>query len=118
MTASDRAGDAMRGQKAPAVSFSGPPKIPYPGGCVLEPAPYALEYLLIWPADITVNGKVYPNQKVFPFIRELLANPAAHGMKPADAEAARELYLHLAGMALEAEGGDVAWLEREFKRES
>ena len=64
----------------PAVQFSGPKRIPYPGGCVLEPARYALEYLLIWPADVTVAGKVYPNRKVYEFVRELLADlPALRG---------------------------------------
>lgn len=101
---------------APAVTFPGPPRIPYPGGCVLEPAPYALEYLLMWPADITVKGEVYRNQKVFPFLRGLLADPGAYGLTPEEAAAARDRYLSLAGQALEAEGGDVRWLEREFSR--
>lgn len=99
-----------------AVDFSGPKQIPYPGGCVLEPAPYALEYLLIWPTDITVNGKVYANQKVFPFIQELLADPAQYGITAQEAEAARDQYLELAGQALEQEGGRREWLEKEFKR--
>lgn len=98
------------------VDFPGPKKIPYPGGCVLEPAPYALEYLLMWPADVALNGKVYANQKVFPFIKELLADPGKYGITTQDAEAARERYLTLAGQALEAEGGQREWLEREFRR--
>ncbi|SEJ03820.1 hypothetical protein SAMN04488058_103164 [Deinococcus reticulitermitis] len=101
---------------APAVTFPGPPRIPYPGGCVLEPGPYALEYLLIWPADVTVNGEVYANRQVFPFLRELLADPAAFGLSREEAEAARERFLTLAGQALSAEGGDPAWLRREFDR--
>ncbi len=100
----------------PAVQFSGPRKIPYPGGCVLEPAPYALEYLLKWPADVTVNGTVHRNVEVFPFVRELLADPQQHGLTPQQAHAARDLYLTLAGQALEQEGGQRAWLEREFTR--
>lgn len=99
-----------------AVNFPGPKRVPYPGGCVLEPAPYALEYLLIWPADITVNGRAYPNKQVFPFIRELLADPAKFGITAQDAQAARDRYLELAGQALVAEGGEVAWLEKEFAR--
>ena len=101
---------------SPAVSFSGPKRIPYPGGCVTEPAPYALEYLLKWPADVTVNGEVHPNRQVFPFVRELLADPARFGLTQADAEAARDLFVELAGQALEAEGGDRAWLRWEFGR--
>jgi hypothetical protein len=100
----------------PAVTFPGPKRIPYPGGCVLEPGPYALEYLLKWPADITVNGRVHPNEPVFPFIRSLLAEPDKYGLTPGEAQAARDRYLTLAGQALEQEGGDRAWLTRELDR--
>lgn len=100
----------------PSVSFLSPKKIPYPGGCVLEPAPYALDYLLRWPADITVNGTVHPDEPVYPFIRALLADPERYGVTREVAEAARDRYLSLAGQALSAEGGDPAWLEKEFSR--
>ncbi|WP_034384689.1 hypothetical protein [Deinococcus sp. YIM 77859] len=99
-----------------AVTFPAPGLIPYPGGCVLEPGPYALDYLLRWRADVTVNGEVYPQTPVFPLLRELLANPAAHGLTAAQAQAARDRFLTLAGQALAAEGGDPAWLAREFER--
>lgn len=101
---------------SPAVSFAGPKRIPYPGGCVTEPAPYALDYLLKWPADVTVAGTLHPDVPVYPLIRQLLADPVAHGVTQADAEAARDLYLTLAGQALEQEGGQRAWLEQEFRR--
>ncbi|AIZ45669.1 hypothetical protein QR90_12195 [Deinococcus radiopugnans] len=100
----------------PAVTFPAPRRIPYPGGCVLEPGPYALDYLLSWPAVLTVNRKPYPEQPVYPLIRELLADPAAHGLTLTEAQAARDRFLELAGQALEAEGGDRRWLEREFGR--
>ncbi|WP_288402416.1 hypothetical protein [uncultured Deinococcus sp.] len=100
----------------PAVTFPAPRRIPYPGGCVLEPAPYALDYLLKWPADVTVAGQLHPNTPVFPLLRDLLADPAKYGVTPADAEAARSLFLNVAGQALEQEGGQRAWLEREFAR--
>ncbi|PNY82694.1 hypothetical protein [Deinococcus koreensis] len=99
-----------------AITFPAPPRIPYPGGCVLEPGPYALDYLLKWPADITVNGQLHSGEPVYPFLRSLLADPAAHGVTQADAEAARDRFLNLAGQALQAEGGDPAWLAREFTR--
>ncbi len=99
----------------PAVFFSGPKRIPYLGGCVTEPAPYALEYLLKWPADITVKGKVYENKPVFSFVQELLKEPATYDLTPAEAEAARDLYLDLAGQTLKAEGGNPDWLLKEFK---
>ncbi|MEW6420404.1 MAG: hypothetical protein AB1511_01580 [Deinococcota bacterium] len=98
----------------PAVTFPAPPRIPYPGGCVLEPGPYALDYLLKWPADVTVRGVLYPATPVFPLLRALLANPEAHGLTRAEAEAARDRFLTLAGQALAAEGGDPNWLAREF----
>ncbi len=98
----------------PAVVFPAPPRIPYPGGCVLEPGPYALDWLLKWPAEITVNGVSRPATPVYPFLRALLAEPAAFGVTPAEAQAARDRFLTLAGQALEAEGGQRAWLAREF----
>ncbi|MBB5233453.1 hypothetical protein [Deinococcus budaensis] len=101
---------------APAVSFPAPGRIPYPGGCVLEPGPYALDYLLNWRADVTVRGVSHADTPVFALLRDLLADPAAHGLTPAEAGAARDRFLALAGQALEAEGGDPAWLAREFGR--
>ncbi|WP_272976629.1 hypothetical protein [Deinococcus geothermalis] len=100
----------------PAVTFPAPPRIPYPGGCVLEPGPYALDDLLKWPADVTVRDVLYPATPVFPLLRALLANPEAHGLTRAEAEAARDRFLTLAGQALAAEGGDPQWLAREFAR--
>ncbi|EYB69450.1 hypothetical protein DEIPH_ctg006orf0015 [Deinococcus phoenicis] len=101
---------------APAVTFSGPQRVPYPGGCVLEPGPYALDYLLKWRTAVTVRGTVHPNTPVFAFLRDLLSDPAAYDLTPADAQAARDRFLELAGQALSAEGGDPAWLAREFNR--
>jgi hypothetical protein len=100
----------------PAVIFPAPRRIPYPGGCVLEPAPYALDYLLKWPANVTVADTVYPDTPVFPLLRDLLADPARYGVSAEDAEAAKTLFLETAGQALEQEGGQRAWLEREFAR--
>ncbi|MDL2345201.1 hypothetical protein QOL99_13730 [Deinococcus sp. MIMF12] len=100
----------------PAIAFRAPGRIPYPGGCVLEPGPYALDYLLKWTTDVTVAGTLYPDAPVFGLLRGVLADPAAHGVTPQEAEAARDRFLMLAGQALAAEGGDPAWLEREFAR--
>ncbi|THF88516.1 hypothetical protein E7T09_04745 [Deinococcus sp. KSM4-11] len=100
----------------PAVNFPAPKRIPYPGGCVLEPGPFALDYLLTWPAEVTVHGRPLGTRPVYPFLRALLADPAAHGVTPAEALAARDRFLTLAGQALEAEGGQPSWLEREFGR--
>ncbi|ANE43731.1 hypothetical protein [Deinococcus puniceus] len=99
-----------------AVTFPAPNRIPYPGGCVLEPGPYALDYLLKWRADVIIGGTVHADMPVFPLIRALLADPAAHGVTQAEAEAARERFLEVAGQALTAEGGQLAWLAREFER--
>lgn len=100
----------------PAVTFPAPRRIPYPGGCVLEPGPYALDYLLRWPAAIRVHGRDLGEQPVYPFLKGLLADPAAHGVTTAEAAAARDRFLDVAGQALEAEGGQRAWLVREFGR--
>lgn len=100
----------------PAVTFPAPKRIPYPGGCVLEPGPYALDYLLGWRADVTVGGTLHPDTPVFPLLRELLADPAAHGLSAEQAAAARDRFLEVAGQALAAEGGNPAWLAREFGR--
>ncbi|WP_027461167.1 hypothetical protein [Deinococcus murrayi] len=99
---------------SPTITFAAPGRIPYPGGCVLEPGPYALDYLLGWRTDVTVAGKVHPDAPVFALLREVRADPAAHGVTREDAEAAANRFLTLAGQALAAEGGDPAWLEREF----
>jgi len=100
----------------PAVRFPAPGRIPYPGGCALEPGPYALDFLLKWRADVSVGGARHSGVPVFELLRDLLADPAAHGLTRADAEAARDRFLTLAGQALAAEGGDPAWLAREFGR--
>ncbi|MVN85608.1 hypothetical protein GO986_02390 [Deinococcus sp. HMF7620] len=99
-----------------AVTFPAPGRIPYPGGCVLEPAPHALDWLLNWPADVQVGATLHPATPVFPLLRELLRDPATYGTTLAAAEAAAERFLMLAGQALEAEGGQRAWLERELRR--
>ncbi|GAA5514839.1 hypothetical protein Dcar01_03600 [Deinococcus carri] len=112
----DAAPSAPPAVTRPAVTFPAPRRIPYPGGCVLEPGPYALDYLLKWRADVTVQGEVHPDVPVFPFLRDLLADPAAYDLTPADAVAARDRFLTLAGQALATEGGDPAWLAREFTR--
>lgn len=83
---------------------------------MLEPGPYALDYLLRWPADVTINGQLHADVPVFPLIRQLLSDPASHGLSLEQAQQARDLYLRLAGEALRQEGGDPAWLEREFER--
>jgi hypothetical protein len=102
--------------QAASITFPAPKRIPYPGGCVLEPGPYALDYLLKWRADVSVGGTVHADTPVFPLLRSLLADPQAHGVTQAEAEAARERFLEVAGQALTAEGGQLAWLVREFER--
>ncbi|CAM3180014.1 hypothetical protein DEDE109153_01525 [Deinococcus deserti] len=83
---------------------------------MLEPGPYALDYLLRWTADVTINGQLHADVPVFPLIRQLLSDPALYSLSPGQAQEARDLYLRLAGEALRQEGGNPAWLEREFER--
>lgn len=103
-------------QPSPAITFRAPGRIPYPGGCVLEPGPYALDYLLKWRTDVTVAGTLHPDAPVSSLLREVRADPAAHGVTPGEAEEAVGRFLTMAGQALAAEGGDPGWLEREFAR--
>lgn len=97
-----------------SVEFSGPRQIPYPGGCVLEPGRYALEYLLKWATEIRIGDRVYPDEPVFAFLQRLRAAPEEFGVTPQAAQQAVTRYLELAGQALVAEGGDAAWLAKEF----
>ena len=99
---------------APAIQFPSPQRIPYPGGCVTEPALYALDYLVKWRADVTVGAQMYPQAEVLPLLRAVLQNPAAYGVTGTDAQIAKARFLDQAGQALEQEGGERAWLEREF----
>ncbi|GGJ60789.1 hypothetical protein [Deinococcus aquiradiocola] len=101
-------------QTQDAVRFPSPSIVPYRGGCVTEPAFFALDYLVKWRADVTVGGQAFTDVEVLPLLREVLADPARYGVSAADAEAARERFLDQAGQALVQEGGQRAWLEREF----
>ena len=96
------------------ITFPSPARIPYPGGCVTEPAFFALDYLVKWRADVSIAGKLYPDTEVLPLLKAVLADPQGYGVTQADAQAAREQFLQQAGQALEQEGGQRAWLEREF----
>ena len=98
----------------PVIQVPSPPRIPYPGGCVTEPAFYALDYLLKWRADVTVAGTLHHDTEVLPLLKAVLADPASYAVTAADAQAAREQCLQQAGQALEQEGGQRAWLEREI----
>ena len=99
----------------PAILFAAPGRVPYPGGCVTEPAFFALDYLIRYRADVTVGGVLYPDAEVLPLLRGVLAEPAKYGVTPQAALAARQRFLTQAGQALSAEGGQVAWLEKEFR---
>lgn len=83
---------------------------------MLEPAPYALDYLVKWRGDVVIGDKTYAFVPVLEFVRSLVARPEEYGVTPEQAAQARQSFLTLAGGALEAEGGDVAWLERELQR--
>ncbi|WP_189087605.1 hypothetical protein [Deinococcus ruber] len=98
----------------PAIVVPSPSRIPYPGGCVTEPAFYALDYLLKWRADVTIAGTLHKDTEVLPLLKAVLADPAHYGVTAADAQAARTQFLQQAGQALEQEGGQQAWLEREI----
>lgn len=98
------------------IEFPSPPPPVYPGGCTLEPAPFALDFLVKWRADVRVAGRAFTDVVVLDLLRDVGRDPAAFGVTPDVARGARERFVRLAGQALEREGGDAAWLEREFVR--
>ncbi|AWN23435.1 hypothetical protein DKM44_09505 [Deinococcus irradiatisoli] len=98
----------------PAITFSLPNTVPYLGGCVTEPAFFALDYLVNYRSDMRVGERQLPQVKVLETLQSVLAEPEAYGVSRADAEAARQRFLTQAGQILTAEGGQAAWLEREF----
>ena len=109
MTTSPSATDAIR--------FPSPGITPYKGGCVTEPAFFALDHLVNWKADVTVGGSLHPGAPVLPLLKAVLADPQAYGVSSGDAQAARQRFLDQAGQALVQEGGQRAWLEKEFQDE-
>ncbi|MDO4264119.1 MAG: hypothetical protein Q4C67_07965 [Deinococcus sp.] len=96
------------------ISFPSLPAVPVPRSCSLDPALYALDWVLHWSADIDVAGQLHPATPVFALLRRILHDPAAYGVSPAEAQAAAERFTAQAAAALEAEGGRREWLEREF----
>ncbi len=100
-----------------AVRFPSPGIAPYKGGCVTEPAFFALDYLVNWKADVTVGGTLHADTPVLPLLKAVLADPQAYGVSAGDAQAAKERFLDQAGQTLIQEGGQQAWLEKEFESE-
>ncbi|ADV67356.1 hypothetical protein [Deinococcus maricopensis] len=97
-----------------AIEFPAPGIVPYRGGCVTEPALFALDYLVHWRANVAVRGVVHEDVPVLAFLRDVERAPEAFGVTAAEARVARERFLDGAGQALEAEGGQRAWLAKEF----
>ncbi|MGI8747759.1 MAG: hypothetical protein ACR2J4_05330, partial [Deinococcus sp.] len=77
----------MTSLPTPAISFPSPSIVPYPGGCVTEPAFFALDYLVKWRSDVTVGGEMHRDTPVLPLLRALLADPAGHGVSLEEAQA-------------------------------
>lgn len=96
------------------ISFPSPGIVPYKGGCVTEPAFFALDHLVNWKADVTVAGKLYEQTPVLPLLKAILADPAAYHVTASQASAAQARFLEQAGQTLEQEGGQRSWLEKEF----
>lgn len=96
------------------ISFPSLPAVPVPRSCSLDPALYALDWVLHWAADVEVAGQRHTAAPVFPLLRQILADPAAYGVSPAEAQAAAQRFSAQAGAAVEAEGGRREWVTREF----
>ena len=100
--------------EADSISFPSPGIVPYKGGCVTEPAFFALDHLVNWKADVMVAGQLHKQTPVLPLLKAILANPAAYRVTAGQASAAQARFLEQAGQTLEQEGGQRAWLEKEF----
>lgn len=98
----------------PAVGFAAPPVPQYAGGCSTEPALFALHHLATWRTDVTVHGELYRAVELLAFLKALHADPARYGVTEAEAQAATQRFLAASAPLLEREGGERAWLEREF----
>ncbi|PYE54937.1 hypothetical protein [Deinococcus yavapaiensis] len=97
------------------IEFPSPPIPPNPGGCTLEPAAYALDWLVTkWHATVRVNGEAHERVLVADLLRRISAEPAAFGVNADEARRAVERFVTLGGQVLEREGGSAAWLAREF----
>lgn len=97
------------------IEFPTPPIAPNPGGCTLEPAAYALDWLVTkWRATVRVNGEAHEDVVVADFLKRVTANPAAFGVSEPEARQAVERFVTLGAQVLEREGGSAAWLAREF----
>ncbi|GHG00181.1 hypothetical protein GCM10017783_10370 [Deinococcus piscis] len=101
-------------QDAGRITFPSLPAVPVPRSCSLDPALYALDWVLNWAADVNVAGQPHAAVPVFPLLRRIRHDPATYGVSPAEAQAAAERFMAEATAALEAEGGRREWLEREF----
>lgn len=97
-----------------SITFPSIGRIPYGGGCVTEPALFALNYLLTYRADLQVGGQTLPQVPVADTLKDVLARPEHYGVSAAQARDAVERFLAQAGEALEAEGGQRGWLAKEF----
>lgn len=96
------------------ITFPSIGRIPYPGGCVTEPATYALNYLLTYRADLQVAGQMLAQVPVAATLRDIAARPDHYGVSADEAQVARQQFVAQAGQALEAEGGRREWLEKEL----
>lgn len=104
----------MTSPATPAISFPSPGLPPYKGGCVTEPAFFALDHLVKWRADVTVGTELHRNAPVLDLLKAVAADPQHYGVTAADAQTARARFLDQAGQTLEQEGGQRSWLEKEF----
>lgn len=98
------------------IVFPAPPSPRYPGGCSLEPAIFALDFLVNWRADVRTGNVTHRDANVLALLRDVLREPSGYGVSAQEAEAAKARFLDLGGALLEGEGGRRAWLEREFER--
>ncbi len=106
--------DGYHNAMSDTIHFASIAHIPYGGGCATEPALFTLNYLLDYRADMQVGGQRLPQAPVAQTLRDVLTRPEHYGVSPGTARRACDQFIEQGGQALEAVGGDRAWLAKEL----
>ena len=99
------------------IVFPSIPALPTLASCSVDGAGVTLDWLLAWQADVQIGEQVIAGRPVFEVLRDVQRDPMAFGVSAAAAAQAVQRFTAQAGPALEAEGGDVGWITREFERQ-
>ncbi|MFC6617493.1 hypothetical protein [Deinococcus radiophilus] len=98
------------------VAWPSIPPLDTPRSCTLDPALYALDWLVRWTVPVQFPDRTVTDTPVLEVLRDALRDPQSYGLSAEQAQAAAERFLGQATPILETEGGQRAWLERELQR--